>query len=122
MRIWANNAEEGESFWYERISGLPGSGFRYSKVVMKDTKSFRMPCLVMENGDRVFVNTWVYESLEDIPDQKIGEAVIYIESFILEHENKIKTSQQIIEGLKNDIERIKLLKTRKSNEKEEQKV
>ena len=119
MRIWANNAEVGESFWYERFSGLPGSGFKYSTVVMKDTKSFRMPSLIMENGDRVFVNTWVYESLEDIPDQKIREVVVYIESFILEHEDKIKTSQQIIKGLKNDIERLNLLKTRKSDEKEE---
>lgn len=81
-----------------------------------------MPALVMENGDRVFVNNWVYENLEDIPDSKIIEAIDYMESFILVHEDKIKTSQQIIEGLKNDIERLNLLKTRKSNEKEEQKV
>ena len=116
MRIWANNAEEGETFWYERISGLPGSGFRYSTVVRKDTKSFRMPSLEMENGDRVFVNTWVYESLEDIDEKRINEAIDYVESFILVHEDKIKTSQRIIEGLKNDIEELKKLK---SNEKEE---
>ena len=23
MKIWANNVKEGDSFWYERISGLP---------------------------------------------------------------------------------------------------
>lgn len=119
MKIWANDAKEGDSFWYSRISGLPGSRFEYSTVVMKDTKSFRMPSLVMENGDRVFVNTWVYESLEDIPNDRIDEAIDYIESFILVHEDKIRTSQQIIEGLKNDIEELKKLK---SNEKEEQKI
>lgn len=116
MKIWANDAKEGDSFWYERISGLPGSGFKYSTVVRRDTKSFRMPSLEMENGDRVFVNNWVYENLEDIPDSKIYEAIDYMESFILVHEDKIKTSQRIIEGLKNDIEELKKLK---SNEKEE---
>jgi hypothetical protein len=60
--------------------------------------------------------------LEDIDEKRINEAIDYMESFILVHENKIKTSQQIIEGLKNDIERLNLLKTRKSNEEEEQKV
>lgn len=116
MKIWANDVKEGDSFWYERISGLPSSGFKYSTVVRKDTKSFRMPSLEMENGDRVFVNNWVYENLEDIPDNKIIEAIDYMESFILVHEEKIKTSQRIIEGLKNDIEELKNLK---SNEKEE---
>ena len=116
MKIWANDAKVGDSFWYSRISGLPGSSFKYSTVVKKDTKSFRMPSLEMENGDRVFVNNWVYENLEDIPDSKIIEAIDYMESFILVHEDKIKTSQRIIEGLKNDIEELKNLK---SNEKEE---
>lgn len=116
MKIWANDVKEGDSFWYSRISGLPGSGFKYSTVVRRDTKSFRMPSLEMENGDRVFVNDWVYESLGDIPDERIDAAIDYIESFILVHEDKIKTSQQIIEGLKNDIEELKKLK---SNEKEE---
>ena len=116
MKIWANDAKVGDLFWYERISGLPGSNFKYSTVVRRDTKSFRMPSLEMENGDRVFVNNWVYESLEDIPDERIVEAIEYIESFILVHEDKIKTSQRIIEGLKSDIEELKKLK---SNEKEE---
>lgn len=116
MKIWVNDVKEGDSFWYSRISGLPGSNFKYSTVVKRDTKSFRMPSLEMENGDRVFVNNWVYESLEDIPDERIVEAIEYIESFILVHEDKIKTSQRIIEGLKSDIEELKKLK---SNEKEE---
>ena len=47
MKIWANDVKEGDSFWYSRISGLPGSGFKYSTVVRRDTKSFRMPSLEM---------------------------------------------------------------------------
>lgn len=116
MKIWADNVKVGDEFWYERISGLPSSGFQYSTVVKKDTKNFRMPCLIMENGDRVFVNTWVYEHKSDIPAWVIEEAINYIESFILVHEDKIKVSQNIIDGLKNDIQELKKFI---DNEKEE---
>jgi hypothetical protein len=55
MKIWADNVKEGDSFWYKS-----GIGFKFSKVVKKDFKTFMMPSLLMENGDRLFVNEYVY--------------------------------------------------------------
>lgn len=114
MKIWADNVKEGDSFWYKS-----GIGFKFSKVVKKDFKTFMMPSLLMENGDRVFVNEYVYENKEDISTEEIDTLITYQESIIKECEKEIQTTQMRIARISKDIQELKKLR---GNEKEEQKV
>lgn len=111
MKIWADNVKVGDSFWYKS-----SSGFRFSKVVKKDFKTFLMPSLIMENGDRLFVNEWVYENKEDISKEEIEVLIAYQESVIKECEKEIETTQMKIARISKDIQELKKFI---DNEKEE---
>lgn len=111
MRIWADNVKVGDEIWYKS-----SSGFRFSKVVKKDFKTFLMPSLLMENRDRLFVNEWVYESWEDISKEKIETLITYQESVIKECEKEIQTNQMKITRISKDIQELKNLE---DNEHEE---
>lgn len=111
MKIWADNVKVGAEIWYKS-----SSGFRFSKVVKKDFKTFLMPSLIMENGDRLFVNEYVYESQEDISKEEIETLITYQESVIKECEKEIQTNQMRIARISKDIQELKKLR---DNEKEE---
>ena len=111
MKIWADNVKVGDEFWYRG-----SSGFRFSKVVKKDFKTFMMPSLLMENGDRLFINEYVYENKEDISKDEIDTLITYQESVIKECEKEIQTIQMRIARISKDIQELKKLR---DNEKEE---
>ena len=111
MKIWADNVKVGDEFWYKS-----SQGFSFSKVVKKDFKTFLMPSLIMENGDRLFVNEWVYENKEDISKEEIEILIAYQESVIKECEKEIETTQIKIARISKDIQELKKFI---DNEKEE---
>lgn len=111
MKIWADNVKVGDEIWYKS-----SVGFRFSKVIQKDFKTFLMPSLIMENRDRLFVNEWVYENKEDISEEEIETLITYQESVIKECEKEIQTIQMKIARISKDIQELKNLR---GNEKEE---
>ena len=111
MKIWADNVKVGDSFWYRS-----SQGFSFSKVVKKDFKTFLMPSLIMENGDRVFVNEWVYEDKRDISKEEIDTMITYYKSVIEDCEIEIQATQMKIARISKDIQE---LENCKNYEKEE---
>lgn len=68
MKIWGNNLKVGDTIYYEYDFEI-----RQSTVKEKDTKSFRMPSLIMENGNRIFVNSYYYTEKQEVIDNLIDE-------------------------------------------------
>lgn len=68
MKIWGNDLKVGDTIYYEY-----DLDFRQSTVKVKDTKSFKMPSLIMENGDRIFVNDYYYTEKQEVIDNLIDE-------------------------------------------------
>ena len=93
MEIWADNVKVGDEIWYK--SSKSSSGFQFSKVTKKDFKRFLIPTLIMENGDRLFVNQFVYDSKEDISKEKIETLITYKESVMNEHEDYAQYAQYL---------------------------
>ena len=63
MKIWGNNIEIGQEIYYEYDFEI-----KNSKVIHRDTKTFKMPSLILENGDRVFVNSYYYTEKQEVID------------------------------------------------------
>ena len=68
MKIWGNNLKVGDTIYYEYDFEI-----KQSTVKEKDTKSFRMPSLIMENGNRIFVNSYYYTEKQEMIDNLIDE-------------------------------------------------
>lgn len=68
MKIWGNDLKVGDTIYYEYDFDI-----RQSTVKVKDTKSFKMPSLIMENGDRIFVNDYYYTEKQEVIDNLIDE-------------------------------------------------
>lgn len=66
MKIWGNDIQVGQEIYYER-----GFEIKHSEVVERDNKTFRLPSLILENGDRLFVNDWYYTEKQDIIDDLV---------------------------------------------------
>ena len=111
MKIWADNVKVGDEIWYKSCCG-----FKFGKVAKKDFKTFLMPSLIMENGDRLFVNEYVYEDLKDVSREEIEVLITYHESVIKECEAEIQATQMKIARISKDIQELKKLI---DNEKEE---
>lgn len=68
MKIWGNRLEVGDTVYYEYDLDI-----KQSTVKEKDTKTFRMPSLIMENGDRIFVNDYCYTEKQEAIDNLLDE-------------------------------------------------
>lgn len=68
MKIWGNHLKVGDTIYYEYDYDI-----RQSTVKERDEKSFRMPSLIMENGDRVFVNNYYYTEKQEVIDNLLPE-------------------------------------------------
>ena len=107
MKIWAIDLKQGDAVWYQH-----GTEFRYSKVAEKDYLSFKMPSLIMENGDRIFVNTYCYTDRSDITDEMVDELIEQINKKIKIWEDEIEHRKNMIRMLEfgiRDLEEFKIL-------------
>ena len=68
MKIWGNELKVGDTIYYEYDLDI-----RQSTVKERDTKTFKMPSLIMENGDRIFVNDYYYTSKQEAIDNILDE-------------------------------------------------
>jgi hypothetical protein len=63
MKIWGNDLKVGDTIYYEYDFDI-----RQSTVKERDTKTFKMPSLIMENGNRLFVNDYYYTEKQEVID------------------------------------------------------
>lgn len=63
MKIWGNNLKVGDTIYYEYDYDI-----RQSTVKERDTKTFKIPSLIMENGNRLFVNDYYYTEKQEVID------------------------------------------------------
>ena len=63
MKIWGNDLKVGDTIYYEYDYDI-----RQSTVKKRDTKTFMMPSLILENGNRIFVNDYYYTEKQEVID------------------------------------------------------
>ena len=68
MKIWGDNLKVGDTIWYEYDYDI-----RQSTVKKRDTKTFMMPSLILENGNRIFVNDYYYTEKQEVIDNIIED-------------------------------------------------
>ena len=68
MEIWGDNLKVGDTIWYEYDFDI-----RQSTVKKRDTKTFMMPSLILENGDRLFVNDYYYTEKQEVIDNIVED-------------------------------------------------
>ena len=68
MKIWGNDLKPGDAVYYEYDLDI-----RHSTIKERDTKTFKMPSLIMENGDRIFVNSYYYTEKQEVIDNVLED-------------------------------------------------
>lgn len=68
MKIWGDNLKVGDTIWYEYDYDI-----RQSTVKKRDTKTFMMPSLIMENDNRLFVNDYYYTEKQEVIDNIVED-------------------------------------------------
>lgn len=69
MKIWgSNDLKVGDTIYYEYDCDI-----RQSTVKERDGKTFKMPSLIMENGDRIFVNSYYYTEKQEVIDNVLED-------------------------------------------------
>ena len=68
MKIWGNHLKVGDTIYYEYDFCI-----KQSTIKERDEKSFRMPSLIMETGDRIFVNNYYYTEKQEVIDNIFEE-------------------------------------------------
>jgi hypothetical protein len=100
MKVWGNDLKIGDSIWYESYYN-----FEHGIVKKRDDLTFRMSSLILNNGDRIFVNSYYYTEREDITNEVIDEVI-----------NSVKTKINKLNKDKDDIDSsIHLLEERINN-------
>jgi hypothetical protein len=89
MKIWGNDLKVGDTIYYERDYGII-----QSTVKEKETKTVRMHSLILENGDRIFVNDYYYTDKQDVIDSLLTEVIDKCKNKI-EH---IKKTQMVLDA------------------------
>ena len=88
MKIWGNDLKIGDIIYYEYDLDI-----RYSAVKERDTKTFKIPSLIMESGDRIFVNSYYYTEKQEVIDN-------VIEDLKLRCKTKLEDTKKQIQSLK----------------------
>jgi len=88
MKIWGNDLKVGDTIYYEYDYDI-----RRSTVKERDGKTFKMPSLIMENGDRIFVNSYYYTEKQEVIDN-------IIEDLKLRCKTKLEDTKKQIQFLK----------------------
>ena len=105
MKIWANDLKIGETVWYEWIWC-----FKQATVVSIDKRTFSMPTLVFDNGDKIFVNQYCYTDKSDITSEMIDDMLLEAKAKRFEWGEEITLLQTKIDTITkqiNDLEKFK---------------
>ena len=103
MKIWGNHLKVGDTIYYEYDYDI-----RQSTVKERDEKSFRMPSLIMENGNRIFVNDYYYTEKQEVIDNILEELKNKCKSKFEEidkQQNLLKFSKLVIEDKLKELDK-----------------
>jgi hypothetical protein len=103
MKIWGNHLKVGDTIYYEYDYNI-----RQSTVKERDTTTFRMPSLIMENGDRIFVNDYYYTEKQEVIDNILEELKNKCKSKLEEidkQQNLLKFSKLVIEDKLKELDK-----------------
>lgn len=103
MKIWGNHLKVGDTIYYEYDYDI-----RQSTVKERDEKSFSMPSLIMENGNRIFVNDYYYTEKQEVIDNILEELKNKCKSKLEEidkQQNLLKFSKIVIEDKLKELDK-----------------
>jgi hypothetical protein len=103
MKIWGNHLKVGDTIYYEYDYDI-----RQSTVKERDEKSFRMPSLIMENGNRIFVNDYYYTEKQEVIDNILENLKNRCKSKLEEidkQQNLLKFSKLVIEDKLKELDK-----------------
>ena len=103
MKIWGNHLKVGDTIYYEYDYDI-----RQSTVKERDEKSFRMPSLIMENGNRIFVNDYYYTEKQEVIDNILEDLKDRCKSKLEEidkQQNLLKFSKTIFEDKLKELDK-----------------
>lgn len=103
MKIWGNHLKVGDTIYYEYDYDI-----RRSTVKERDEKSFRMPSLIMENGNRIFVNDYYYTEKQEVIDNILENLKNRCKSKLEEidkQQNLLKFSKTIFEDKLKELDK-----------------
>ena len=103
MKIWGNHLKVGDTIYYEYDYDI-----RQSTVKERDEKSFRMPSLIMENGNRIFVNDYYYTEKQEVINNILEELKNKCKSKLEDidkQQNLLKFSKSVIEDKLKELDK-----------------
>jgi len=97
MKIWGNDLTVGQKFYY-----IDDFEIKYGEVKEIDKKSFRMPSIITDLMDRVFVNQYYYIEREEVIENLVETLRANINKNLedIEFEKNILDSKKIILNVK----------------------
>ena len=78
MKVFGNDLEIGQEIYYEDHYEI-----KFGKILEKDFKTFRMPSLILDNNDRIFVNQYYYTDKEEMINDVIEDLKVKCNEEIL---------------------------------------
>lgn len=103
MKIWGNHLKVGDTIYYEYDYDI-----RQSTVKERDTKTFRMPSLIMEDGNRIFVNDYYYTEKQEVIDnilEELKDRCKYKLEDIDKQQKLLKFSKSVIEDKLKELDK-----------------
>lgn len=97
MKIWGNDLKVGQKFYY-----IDDFEIKYGEVKEIDKTSFRMPSIITDLMDRVFVNQYYYTEREEVIENLVETLRANINKNLedIEFEKNILDSKKIILNVK----------------------
>ena len=101
MKIWGNDLEIGQEIYYEDNYEI-----KQGKVNEKDFKTFRMPSLILDNKDRIFVNKYYYTDKQEMINEVIEDLKIKCNEEILSLNKSILIKTLLRTSLENKLKKL----------------
>ena len=97
MKIWGNDLQVGQKFYY-----IADFEIKYGEVKEIDKKSFKMPSIITDLMDRVFVNQYYYTEREEVIENLVETLRANINKNLedIEFEKKALDSRKTILNVK----------------------
>ena len=92
MKIWGNNLKVGQKIYY-----IDNFEIKYGEVKEIDTKTFKMPSILTDLMDRLFVNQYYYTEKEEVIENLVETLKNNINKNLedIEFEKKVLESKRI---------------------------
>lgn len=93
MKIWGNDLKVGQKIYY-----IDDFEIKYGEVKEIDTKSFKMPSIITDLMDRLFVNQYYYTERDEVIENLVETLRANINKNLedIEFEKKVLDSKKII--------------------------